>query len=88
MSALAISLQTVSALDMAVVHFHVKSPFTAVTATPDHKFVTIPAGVIIDSSDDVKEPGLRRIVCDGRDLLAFARDIRERAEILTTKIPK
>ena len=50
------------------------------TDRADHGFVTIPVGSIIAASGDLAEPGFHSVVFSGRDLLAFARDIRERTE--------
>jgi hypothetical protein len=64
-----------------VVRFHVTSEILAVPAqTADRGFVTIPAGAVIETSDDLVEPGLHRVTFDCKDLLAFTRDIRERTE--------
>ena len=57
---------------------HVTSSILAVAASAEHKFVTIPAGATIQTSDDLVEPGLHRVMFDGRTLLAFTRDIQER----------
>ena len=67
---------------MAIVfRFHVTSEILAVTAHPaDHRFVEIPGGSVIETSDDLLEPGFHHITFNGKDLLAFARDIRERTE--------
>lgn len=46
--------------------------------------VTIPAGAMIETSDDLTETGLHRVAFDGKDLLAFTRDIRERTQELNT----
>ncbi len=59
-------------------HLHVTSSFLAVAASAEHKFVTIPAGATIQTSDDLVEPGLHQVTFDGRALLAFTRDIQER----------
>lgn len=58
----------------------VKAALLTVTATSDHKFVTVPAGVKIECSDNLAEPGFVHITFDGTDLLAFTRDIHERTE--------
>jgi len=65
-------------------HLHVTSSILAVAASAEHKFVTIPAGATIQTSDDLLEPGLHRITFDGRALLAFTRDIQERTEQVDT----
>ncbi len=61
-------------------HLQVTSSILAVAAGADHDFVTIPAGAVIVTSDEIVEPGLHRVTFDGRALLAFARDIQERTE--------
>jgi hypothetical protein len=54
-------------------------PILAVTEhSSDHRFVEIPTGSLIETPDDLAEPGLRPVRFDGVELLAFARDIRER----------
>ena len=65
-----------------VAHLRVKSEILAVTATANHKFVTIPAGAMIEISDGLVEPGFIQLRFEGNDLLAFTRDIRERTEVL------
>jgi hypothetical protein len=66
-----------------IVLLRVQSEILAVTAT-EQRFVTIPAGAVIETSGDLVEPGLHHITYDGQDLLAFARDIRERTRLITT----
>ena len=63
-----------------VIQLRVKSSIVAVPPVHHHGFVTIPAGSIIESSDDLVEPGLHRVRFDGKDLLVFTRDIFERTE--------
>lgn len=70
-----------------VAHLRAKSAILAVTATDRHKFVTIPAGAMIETSDDLVEPGFIRLTFEGNHLLAFTRDIRERTETLLTEEP-
>ena len=68
-----------------ILRFHVTSEILAVaTQSTDHHFVTIPIGSVIESSDDLAEPGLRHVSFDGKDLLAFTRDIRDRTAQVTT----
>lgn len=63
------------------VRLHVISEILAVPMQVEkHSFITIPAGSVIETSDDLVEPGFRPVMFDGRDLLAFTRDIRERTE--------
>jgi len=45
-------------------------------------FVTIPAGAMIETSDDLTERGLHHVVFDGKDTLPITRDIRERPQKL------
>ncbi len=67
------------------VRLHVTSEILAVAAQADHHcFVTIPAGSAIMTSDDLGEPGLHHVTFDQRDLLAFARDLRERTQRFNT----
>lgn len=66
-----------------VVLLRVQSEILAVTAT-SQRFVTIPAGVVIQTSGDLTEPGLHHITYQGQDLLAFTRDIRERTRVIST----
>lgn len=63
---------------MFVAHLRVTSAFLAITAAPDHSFVTIPTGAMIESPDEFAEPGFVHVLFDGKELLAFTRDIRER----------
>ena len=68
------------------VRLHVRSPILAVTSEHTrHRFVDIPAGSMIELAFvDVSEPGLRAVIFDGQELLAFTRDIRERTEKIGT----
>ena len=61
--------------------FRVISPFLAVRSSPRHeRFVTVPQGAIIETTDDLQEPGLGTVMVGGDILLAFHRDIVERTE--------
>jgi hypothetical protein len=60
------------------IHLQVISTLLAVDATAD--FVTIPASSVIETTDDLSEPGFHRVRFDGQELLAFSRDIQERTE--------
>jgi hypothetical protein len=63
------------------VRLHVISEILAVPMqTEMHSFITIPAGSVIETSDEFVEPGFRGVRFNGRNLLAFTRDIRERTE--------
>jgi hypothetical protein len=67
------------------VRLHVTSEILAVAAqAADHCFVTIPAGSMIDTSGDLAEPGFHHVFFHGQDLLAFARDLRERTQRFNT----
>ena len=61
------------------INLQVMSPILSVDAKRS-TFVVIPAGSIVNTSDDFPGPGFHPIAFDGQDLLAFTRDIRERAE--------
>jgi hypothetical protein len=61
------------------VHLLVMSPLLTVDAKRS-KFVVIPAGSIVNTSDDFPGPGFHPVVYDGQNLLAFTRDLRERTE--------
>jgi hypothetical protein len=63
------------------VRLHVVSEILAVPMqTERHSFISIPVGSVIETSDDFVEPGFRPVKFNGRDLLAFTRDIREHTE--------
>ena len=61
------------------IHLQVTSPLLAIDARGS-KFVVIPAGSIVHTSDDFPGPGFHPVMYDGQDLLAFTRDLRERTE--------
>jgi hypothetical protein len=63
-----------------VVRFRVTSPFLAVGSSQQGGFVTIPRGAVIETSDDLREPGLHLMKLGPENLFAFARDIEERTE--------
>ena len=65
------------------VRFHVTSEILALATRSDHRFVTIPAGSMIDTSEDLAQPGLHHVFFHGQELLAFTRDIRERTYQVT-----
>jgi hypothetical protein len=46
-------------------------------------FVTIPEGSIIETTNELQEPGLCVVNFDGKELLAFTRDLREKTEKLS-----
>jgi hypothetical protein len=61
------------------IHLQVTSPLLAIDARGS-KFVVIPAGSIVNTSDHFPGPGFHPVMYDGQDLLAFTRDLRERTE--------
>lgn len=61
--------------------YRVLSAFAAVKHA-DKAFVTVPEGAIIETSDGLEEPGFVRIMLGEEILLAFTRDLQERAECL------
>ena len=64
-----------------VTHLHVTSPIITVASKGEHDFVTIPAGSVIETFDDLNDSTeLHPVRFDGRSLLAFKRDIGERTE--------
>jgi hypothetical protein len=65
----------------SVACFRVVSPFLAVQPSPQkERFVTVPVGAIVEAPADLQEPGLVTVTVDGNPMLAFHRDIIERAE--------
>ena len=63
---------------MLVVRRRVVSP--TLTTTQAGRFFTIPVGSIIDTSDNLDQPGLHPIMLGDEELFAFTRDIEERSE--------
>jgi hypothetical protein len=47
-------------------------------------FVTLPAGAIVTTNDNLAEPGLHEVRCYDKTLLAFTWDIGERTEELSS----
>jgi hypothetical protein len=64
------------------VHLHVVAPFLAVDAK-SLEFMTITPGSIIETTDDLTEPGLHRVRWYRQTLLVFTRDIQERTKELS-----
>jgi len=60
------------------IHLRVTSPLLALAATAD--YVTIPETAVIETSDDLSEPGFRQVRYEDESLLVFARDIQERTQ--------
>jgi hypothetical protein len=63
---------------LSAVRHRVFSPI--LTTTKARGFVTIPVGSIIETSDNMHEPGLHSIRLADEELFAFAPDIQERSE--------
>jgi hypothetical protein len=60
------------------IHLRVMSPLLALAATAD--YVTIPETAVIETADDLSEPGFRQVRYEGESLLVFSRDIHERTQ--------
>ena len=60
------------------IHLRVISPLLALDATAD--YVTIPETAMIETTDDLAEPGFHRVRYLGESLLVFTRDIQERTQ--------
>jgi hypothetical protein len=68
-----------------VINLRVTASILAVSPIPTSPdIVTIPAGSVIETHDDITVPGLHHVTLDGKSLLAFTRDIQERTEHLGT----
>ena len=68
-----------------VVHrYRVTEPFRAVHPESEKrsKFVTLPQGTVISTASDVYEPGLVKAYSGPDTILVFARDLRERSELI------
>jgi hypothetical protein len=62
-----------------VIRRRVTDAILAVSPVPaSSHFETIPAGAEIETTDDMNTLGLHPVTYDGRELLVFTRDIRER----------
>jgi hypothetical protein len=62
-----------------VVRLRVTDTIVAVSPVPaSSDFVTIPAGAVIETTDNMNTLGLHPVTYEGRELLVFTRDIRER----------
>jgi hypothetical protein len=66
------------------IRLHVKSPLPAIDAKSC--CVTIPESSVIETTDDVSQPGFHRVRFDGQDLLAFGHDIQERTEQVSSEV--
>ena len=67
----------------AVLHLRVTSPFVAFRDSSDRPaFCIVRRGAVVESSNDSSQCGLVPIKVDDQSLLAFTRDLQERAEPL------
>ena len=67
----------------SVARFQVVSSFLAVQLSAEkQRFTTVPIGAIIETSEDLQDAGMVTITMNGTHLLAFHRDIMERAELV------
>ena len=67
----------------AVLHLRVISPFVAFRESRDKPaFWVVPRGAVVESSSDPSQGGLVPIKVDDQSLLAFTRDLQDRAEPL------
>jgi hypothetical protein len=62
------------------VWFRVVSSFVAFGTSATNSLVTVPIGSIIATRQEMRDPGLVKIRLNHQRLLAFRRDIQERAE--------
>jgi hypothetical protein len=72
----------------ALLHLRVVSPFLAFrqsSGTP--AFCTVPKGAVVESPGETSRGGLVGIKLDDQSLLAFRRDLEERAEPLDGQHP-
>jgi hypothetical protein len=60
------------------IHLRVMSTLLALDSTTD--YVTIPETAVIETTDDLAEPGFRQVRYEGESLLVFTRDIQERTQ--------
>ena len=67
-----------------IFQLRVTSSILAVTKTTHNNFIRIPTGALIETSDDLAEPGLRHVTLDDKELLVYTRDIRERTQYIET----
>jgi hypothetical protein len=62
--------------------FRVTSAFAAMQDHHGRRYVTIPAGSVIETSDYLDQPGFVHVNVDGNSYLAFKRDIKERTQLI------
>jgi hypothetical protein len=59
------------------IYLQVMSPLLALAGTD---YVTIPETAVIETTDNLSEPGFRQVQYEGESLLAFTRDVQERTQ--------
>lgn len=69
----------------SVTLFRVRSPMLVVDKKSAHLEKIQPGAIVALNDEERYGPGLREIKLDGRDLLAFNRDLEERTERLESK---
>jgi hypothetical protein len=62
--------------------FRVVSAFAAMEDHHGRRYVTIPAGSVVETSDDLDQPGFIHVNVDGNTFVAFKRDIKERTQLI------
>jgi hypothetical protein len=68
-----------------VVRLRVTATILAVSPMPaSSDLVMIPVGAVLATTDNINNPGLHAVTCNGRELLVFTRDIRERTVRLSS----
>jgi hypothetical protein len=67
----------------ALLHLRVVSPFLSIRQSNQRPaFFTVPKGAVVETTDDLDQAGLVPIEVGDQLLLAFRRDLRERAELV------
>jgi hypothetical protein len=64
-----------------LLHFLVVSPFGVLREAPNHAFLTVPAGSIIEADHEPIGFGILAVRLGGQELWAFYRDLQERCTI-------
>ena len=65
----------------AVLNLRVTSPFFAIRqSSQGPAFFTVPKGAVVETTEELEQPGLVPITVENQPLFAFLRDLRERAE--------
>jgi hypothetical protein len=60
-----------------LLHFYVVHPFVVLRDAPNHSFLTVPAGSIIESDHEPFLFGLLSVKLGGQEMWAFSRDLQE-----------